>query len=53
MKYLGKSKPIIFHGLSIDTRTIRKNNLFITIKGKNNDGNDFISEALKKEAENI
>ena len=25
-----------FHGLSIDSRTIRKNNIFLTIKGKNN-----------------
>ena len=50
---LGKSKPIIFKGVSIDTRTIRKNNLFIALKGKSKDGNDFISEALKKGAGGI
>ena len=37
-----------FHGLSIDSRTIKKDNIFLTIKGKNNDGVKFISEALKK-----
>ena len=37
-----------FHGLSIDSRTIRKNNIFLTIKGKNNNGAKFVSEALKK-----
>ncbi len=38
-----------FHGLSIDSREIKKNNLFLTIKGKNNNGVKFISNALKKE----
>ena len=42
-----------FHGLSIDTRVIKKNNLFLTIKGKNNDGIKFISKALKKGAKYI
>ena len=39
-----------FKGLSIDTRTLKKKNVFITIKGKNNDGVKFIPEALKKGA---
>ena len=42
-----------FHGLSIDTRTLKKNNIFLTIKGKNNDGVKFVSEALKKGAKYI
>ena len=37
-----------FHGLSIDSRTIKKDNIFLTIKGRNNDGVKYISEALKK-----
>ena len=37
-----------FHGLSIDSRTIKKDNLFLTIRGKNNDGSKFIPEVLKK-----
>ena len=33
-------------------RLVEKNNLFLTIKGKNNDGKNFISHAIKK-AQNI
>jgi murE/murF fusion protein len=49
-KILKKSKPVNFHGLSIDSRTIKKNNLFLAIKGKINDGNTFVNEAIKKGA---
>ena len=42
-----------FEGLSIDSRMIKKNNLFLTIKGKDNDGNQFIPHALKKGARYI
>ena len=42
-----------FHGISIDSRNIKKDNLFLTIKGKNNDGVKFISQALKKGAKYI
>ena len=47
---LGKTKLVNFNGLSIDTRSIKKDNLFIAIKGKKNDGNKFIKIALKKKA---
>ncbi len=42
-----------FHGIAIDSRVIKKNNLFLTIKGKNNDGKKFINDALKKGAKYI
>ena len=42
-----------FCGLRIDSREIKKNNLFVTIKGKKNDGTKFISNALKKGAKYI
>ena len=45
-----KKTFVNFNGISIDTRTIKKNNLFLAIKGKKNDGNKFISKALKKGA---
>ena len=32
---------------------VKKNNLFLTIKGKNNDGNKFIPKAIKKGARYI
>ena len=41
---------IEFSGVSIDTRTIKKGNLFIPIKGKNYDGHNYIGEAFKKGA---
>jgi len=47
---LGRNKSVNFKGLSIDTRTIKKGNLFLALKGKNNDGNKFISDALKNGA---
>ncbi len=46
-------KATNFHGLAIDSRVLKKNNLFLTIKGKNNDGLKFIPKALKKGASYI
>ncbi len=42
-----------FDGLAIDSRDVKKDNLFLTIKGKNNDGNQFISKAIRKGASYI
>ena len=42
-----------FHGLAIDSREVKKNNLFLTLKGKNNDGQNFISQAFKKGAKYV
>ena len=49
-KILGNIRPLNFDGLSIDSRTIKKNNLFLALKGKKNNGNEFIHKALKKGA---
>ena len=37
-------------GVSIDSRSIKKGELFIAIKGNNFDGHDFIAQAIKKGA---
>ena len=37
-------------GVSIDTRTLNSGDIFFALPGPNNDGNDFIEEALKKGA---
>ncbi|MDR0985297.1 MAG: UDP-N-acetylmuramoyl-tripeptide--D-alanyl-D-alanine ligase [Endomicrobium sp.] len=37
-------------GISIDSRTIKKGEIYIAIKGKNYDGHIFISEAINKGA---
>ena len=42
-----------FEGLAVDSRMVKKNNLFLTIKGKNNDGSKFIPDALKNGAKYI
>ncbi len=47
-KITGDAKSVNFEGLSIDTRTIKKDNLFLAIKGKKNDGNKFINKKFKK-----
>jgi len=44
------NSEIEFSGVSIDTRTIKKGNLFIPIRGKNHDGHSYIGEAFKKGA---
>ena len=39
-----------FSGISIDSRTIKKGELFIPIKGNKFDGHDFLEEAFKNGA---
>ena len=43
-------KNINYNGVSINTKTIKKNNLFFAIKGKNTDGHKFVKEAIRKGA---
>ena len=50
MYKLIKKKKIKFEGVSIDSKTVKKRNLFIAIKGKNYDGHFFVKEALKNKA---
>ena len=42
-----------FHGLCIDSRQVKKGNIFLTIKGKNHDGAMFIPQAIRKGAKYI
>ncbi len=44
------SNSVKFNQLSIDTRSIKKGDLFLAIKGKKNNGNNFINDAFKKGA---
>ena len=39
-----------YSGVSINTKNIKKNNLFFAIRGKKNDGHKFVKEAFKKGA---
>ena len=51
-KYLGlkPKKNIKFKNISIDTRTIKKDSLFIALKGENFNGNKFIEKAFSSGA---
>ncbi len=49
-KILNNKRYFRFNDITIDSRKVKKNNLFLAIKGKNNNGKKFISKALKKGA---
>ena len=50
IKDLVKKNKLRFEGVSINSKKIKKGNLFIAIKGKNHDGHIFAREALKNKA---
>ena len=43
-------KGIKLNKACIDSKSVKKNDIFFGIKGKNNDGNKFIPQAIKKGA---
>lgn len=45
-----KGEALLYNNVSIDTRAIRDNDIFIALKGKNFNANNFILEAGKKGA---
>ena len=51
-KYLSVpiKENLVIKSISTDTRSIKKDSMFIAIKGEHFDGNDFVDEALKKGA---
>ena len=42
--------PAAVHGVSIDTRTLQKDDLFVAIKGDASDGHDYVATAFEKGA---
>ena len=44
------SKKTVIKNISINSKTLKKNDVFFAIKGKINDGNKFINEAFKKKS---
>ncbi len=48
--FFNKSFDKSIAGISIDSRNIHKNDLFIAIKGEKFDGNDFLDQALQNGA---
>ena len=49
-KVTNNNKKHFFDGVSINSKKIKNKNLFIAIKGKRNDGHNFLSEAIKNGA---
>ncbi len=49
-KTLKTNKNYLYDNVSIDSRTIKRNNLFIALKGKNKDGHNFLKQAHKNGA---
>jgi len=45
-----KLKNVNYNGVSINTKSMKKNNLFFAIKGKKTDGHRFVNEAIRKGA---
>jgi murE/murF fusion protein len=50
LKKILKKNKLRFEGVSINSKQVKKNNLFVAIKGKNYDGHIFAKEALKYKA---
>ena len=48
-----KNKNHFFSGLSFNSLTCKKNNIFFAIKGTKIDGNKFIKDAIKKGARTV
>ena len=44
------SNNLVIKDASINSKTIKKNDIFVAIKGEKFDGNKFVSEALKKKS---
>ncbi len=49
----GKRDSLNFKNISIDSRTLLKNDLFVAIKGKNFDGHSFLPEVLSKGVKSV
>ena len=43
-------KNLKFHKASINSKELKKNDIFFAIKGKKNDGNKFLKEAIKRKS---
>ena len=49
-RFLKIKRNYFFNQVSINSKTTKKNNLFVAIKGKKNDGHNFLNEAIKNGA---
>jgi UDP-N-acetylmuramoyl-tripeptide--D-alanyl-D-alanine ligase len=52
-KFLLGDPNLQIRDISIDSRTIKKGQFFLALKGKNFDGHDFVKDAIEKEASGV
>ncbi|MCL2484707.1 MAG: UDP-N-acetylmuramoyl-tripeptide--D-alanyl-D-alanine ligase [Endomicrobia bacterium] len=52
-KFLIGDPNLLVKNITIDSRTVRKGQVFFAIKGRNYDGHDFIKEAIERGADAI
>src|SRR3989304_9842582 len=52
-RFVSKAGNLSISGVSIDSRTIKKGELFISLSGEDFDGNHFIKEAIRKGAAGV
>lgn len=45
---INQSRNMVIKGVSVDSRTIKKGELFFALKGKRFDGHDFLDDAIRK-----
>ena len=50
IQLVGGTGKETFNGISIDSRTLKPNDIFIALKGPSNDGHDYVIEAKEKGA---
>ena len=50
IQLVGGTGKETFNGISIDSRTLQPNDIFIALKGPSNDGHDYVIEAKEKGA---
>lgn len=48
--HLNGLEPQIFKGVSIDSRKVRKGEIFVALRGKNSDGHDYILQSYRNGA---
>ncbi|WP_185860935.1 UDP-N-acetylmuramoyl-L-alanyl-D-glutamate--2,6-diaminopimelate ligase [Blattabacterium cuenoti] len=53
LKIIGKNTSKFIEGISIDSRIVKQNMIFVARKGKKTDGHQFIIEAIQKGANTI
>ncbi|MFN2353851.1 MAG: UDP-N-acetylmuramoyl-L-alanyl-D-glutamate--2,6-diaminopimelate ligase [Desulfopila sp.] len=50
---VGGAEHVIFQGISTDTRTLRKNEVFLALQGESFDGHRYIDQALRSGASGL